>query len=92
VIRVDGRAKCPDGAGLTTGCTRAVDRTSIFFDRGTRKHAAMNFNTPNAYAPKPHLKIWLDGRIVPVAEAKISIFDHGLLYGDGVFEGMRSYR
>ncbi len=45
----------------------------------------------NPFAPKPDLKIYLDGRIVPVAEARISVFDHGLLYGDGVFEGLRTY-
>src|SRR5438874_12170549 len=43
------------------------------------------------YIPKPHLKIWLDGKLVPVGEAKISVYDHGLLYGDGVFEGIRVY-
>lgn len=36
-------------------------------------------------------KIYLDGLIVDEAEAKISVFDHGLLYGDGVFEGIRFY-
>ena len=37
------------------------------------------------------LKIWLDDRLVDEKDAKISIFDHGLLYGDGVFEGVRVY-
>jgi branched-chain amino acid aminotransferase len=37
------------------------------------------------------LKIWLDGKFVDQADAKISVYDHGLLYGDGVFEGMRVY-
>lgn len=37
------------------------------------------------------LKIWLDGRLVEKADAKISVYDHGLLYGDGVFEGIRVY-
>ena len=37
------------------------------------------------------LQIYLDGKWVPKSEAKISVFDHGLLYGDGVFEGIRSY-
>jgi len=37
------------------------------------------------------LKIWLDGKLVPEEEAKVSVFDHGLLYGDGVFEGIRAY-
>ncbi len=37
------------------------------------------------------MKIYLDGALVDSAEAKISVFDHGLLYGDGVFEGIRLY-
>jgi branched-chain amino acid aminotransferase len=37
------------------------------------------------------LKIWLDGKLVDEVDAKISVFDHGLLYGDGVFEGIRVY-
>lgn len=36
-------------------------------------------------------KIWLDGQLVDESEAKISVFDHGLLYGDGIFEGIRFY-
>jgi branched-chain amino acid aminotransferase len=37
------------------------------------------------------LKIWLDGKLVDQEDAKITVFDHGLLYGDGVFEGIRVY-
>jgi branched-chain amino acid aminotransferase len=37
------------------------------------------------------LKIWLNDKLVDQADAKISVFDHGLLYGDGVFEGIRVY-
>ncbi|MBI3313516.1 MAG: branched-chain-amino-acid transaminase [Candidatus Omnitrophica bacterium] len=37
------------------------------------------------------LQIYIDGKWYPKSEAKISVFDHGLLYGDGVFEGIRSY-
>ena len=37
------------------------------------------------------LKIWLNDGLVDESEAKISVFDHGLLYGDGVFEGIRIY-
>jgi branched-chain amino acid aminotransferase len=37
------------------------------------------------------LKIWIDGKLVDQADAKISVYDHGLLYGDGVFEGIRVY-
>ncbi|MBL9119510.1 MAG: branched-chain-amino-acid transaminase [Phycisphaerae bacterium] len=35
--------------------------------------------------------IWLDGKLVPKNEAVVSVYDHGLLYGDGVFEGIRVY-
>jgi len=37
------------------------------------------------------MKIYLDGKLVSREDAKISVFDHGLLYGDGVFEGIRFY-
>jgi branched-chain amino acid aminotransferase len=37
------------------------------------------------------MKIWLDEKLVEEQDAKISVFDHGLLYGDGVFEGIRFY-
>lgn len=37
------------------------------------------------------LKIYIDGKFLDEKDAKISVFDHGLLYGDGVFEGIRIY-
>jgi branched-chain amino acid aminotransferase len=37
------------------------------------------------------MKIWIDGKYYSREDAKISVFDHGLLYGDGVFEGIRAY-
>jgi branched-chain amino acid aminotransferase len=37
------------------------------------------------------MKIYIDGKYYDRAEARISVFDHGLLYGDGVFEGLRIY-
>jgi branched-chain amino acid aminotransferase len=37
------------------------------------------------------LQVYVDGVFYPKSEAKISVFDHGLLYGDGVFEGIRAY-
>lgn len=45
----------------------------------------------NPFAPNPELKIWMDGQLVPALEAAVSVFDHALLYGDGVFEGIRIY-
>jgi branched-chain amino acid aminotransferase len=37
------------------------------------------------------LQVYVDGKFYAKEDAKISVYDHGLLYGDGVFEGMRSY-
>lgn len=36
-------------------------------------------------------QVWLDGKLVPAAQATVSVMDHGVLYGDGVFEGIRAY-
>ena len=37
------------------------------------------------------MKIYVDGTLYSKQDAKISVFDHGFLYGDGVFEGIRAY-
>src|ERR1039457_804950 len=37
------------------------------------------------------MKIFIDGKYYSERDAKVSVFDHGLLYGDGVFEGIRAY-
>ena len=37
------------------------------------------------------MKIYINGKLVDKADAKVSVFDHGFLYGDGAFEGIRSY-
>jgi branched-chain amino acid aminotransferase len=42
---------------------------------------------PMAAAPR----VWINGKLYDKADAKISVYDHGLLYGDGVFEGIRVY-
>src|SRR5262245_7208534 len=36
-------------------------------------------------------KVYINGKLYDKADAKISVYDHGLLYGDGVFEGIRVY-
>lgn len=37
------------------------------------------------------MKIYINGKLVDKSQAKVSVFDHGFLYGDGAFEGIRSY-
>jgi len=41
--------------------------------------------------PEDGLLVYINGEFVPESEAKVSVFDHGFLYGDGVFEGIRAY-
>lgn len=38
-----------------------------------------------------HARCWVNGRLVPAEQASVSVFDHGFLYGDGIFEGVRFY-
>lgn len=40
---------------------------------------------------KNNLFVYVDGELIPKSKATVSVFDHGLLYGDGVFEGIRAY-
>lgn len=40
---------------------------------------------------QPEPLCWIDNAVIPARDARISVFDHGLLYGDGVFEGLRFY-
>lgn len=49
--------------------------------------------TPPPWQEETHvsLKIWLNGKLVPKEKATVNVYDHGLLYGDGVFEGIRIY-
>ena len=37
------------------------------------------------------IKIFMNGQLVDQENAKVSVFDHGFLYGDGLFEGIRVY-
>jgi branched-chain amino acid aminotransferase len=60
----------------------------------TPKRAVKPADETQASSASPNAKgltIFLDGKFVPEADAKVSVFDHGLLYGDGIFEGIRFY-
>src|SRR5215831_13570373 len=52
---------------------------------------AIESRPPPTAAGIKEAKIYIDGKYYSEAEAKISVFDHGLLYGDGIFEGIRFY-
>jgi branched-chain amino acid aminotransferase len=55
----------------------------------------MSTATPSAASvadkSKTSRQVYVSGKLVPAEQATVSVFDHGLLYGDGVFEGLRSY-
>jgi len=53
--------------------------------------ATAQAKTAVAPAPAASLKIHINGKYYDKDNAKISVYDHGLLYGDGIFEGLRSY-
>lgn len=46
---------------------------------------------PTPPAPPAAQRVWMDGQLVDADRAAVSVFDHGVLYGDGVFEGIRVY-
>lgn len=69
---------------------------------GTRKDAGLAGVEPRVGLPSDQrtgqrrsdrtmLQIWMNGQFVSEDQAKVSVFDHGLLYGDGCFEGIRVY-
>jgi branched-chain amino acid aminotransferase len=56
--------------------------------------ASVTAVSPSTQGKSSHamsLKVYINGQLVAKEDAKISVYDHGLLYGDGVFEGLRSY-
>jgi branched-chain amino acid aminotransferase len=53
--------------------------------------AKFPYTLPNSPEGDGMGKVWLDGKLVDQADAKVSVYDHGLLYGDGCFEGIRAY-
>jgi branched-chain amino acid aminotransferase len=62
---------------------KAVSKTTAKPGIDTRSDASK--------APAKASQIYIDGKFYSEAEAKVSVFDHGLLYGDGIFEGIRFY-
>src|SRR6266403_1620309 len=59
-----------------------------------KSHEAVKPAVDKSTAAKPATKpsqIYVDGKFYAEGEAKVSVFDHGLLYGDGIFEGIRFY-
>jgi branched-chain amino acid aminotransferase len=63
----------------------------MVIDEPQTRGASPNAATKPSSAAAKQSTIYVDGQFVPEAEAKVSVFDHGLLYGDGIFEGIRFY-
>ncbi len=56
----------------------------------TPTKASSLWPTPSELGDSP--LIWVNGQLLPKSKAMVSVYDHGLLYGDGVFEGIRVYQ
>jgi len=82
--RLDGSAL--KDIGLGAGDLPAIASGDFFADPTRRQRA---FAGEDA-ATRP--VCWMNGALTPIEDARLSVFDHGLLYGDGVFEGIRFYR
>jgi DNA-binding IclR family transcriptional regulator len=77
--RVPSARRCPTTVSIRSTSTRSRER--VMGPRRASHHAWRD----------RLMKVFIDGQIVDRAEARISVVDHGLLYGDGVFEGMRAH-
>jgi len=64
--------------------------TSIPAGQAARKPAESSAMTNDTAQDRP--LIWIDGELLPKSRAMVSVFDHGFLYGDGCFEGIRVYK
>ena len=62
---------------------------SITSDIGNQSGTLPKAAQPDAPTQEP--MIWVNGQMMPKSQASVSVFDHGLLYGDGIFEGIRVY-
>ncbi len=72
--------------------TKTEERGTALAEESQTENAVKPANESRAKKAAPKsLTIFIDGKFYPEAEAKVSVFDHGLLYGDGIFEGIRFY-
>ncbi|HSH38433.1 MAG TPA: branched-chain-amino-acid transaminase [Chthoniobacterales bacterium] len=79
----------PDPTSTADGDTMVIDEPQT---RGVATTPAVKpANESKTSEPAKQSTIYIDGEFLPESEAKVSVFDHGLLYGDGVFEGIRFY-
>src|SRR5262245_14735900 len=82
-----------DGATVLIDETVAEDSSSTQvrnFLKRRELHCCTAHDLPVA-SRRLRMKVYVDGKFYDEANAKVSVFDHGLLYGDGIFEGIRAY-
>ncbi len=75
---------------------KTTDATVLDQPKTHRRATEETIETAIESRPRPttgvrEAKIYIDGKFYSEANAKVSVFDHGLLYGDGIFEGIRFY-
>lgn len=89
---------------MTTSTTKSTPRSNGLSDTIPSEHrvAKTSLNALDALKPEHHKLwdtpneerplVWVNGKLVSKNQAMVSVYDHGLLYGDGVFEGIRVYK
>ena len=72
---------------------KTTDAGGMVIDKPKTREAVKpaDETTARAKSTKKESKVYVDGKFYSEADAKVSVFDHGLLYGDGIFEGIRFY-
>ncbi len=71
--------------------TKDVEAPAVMEPAAQPKRADQSVAPTRPALPVQSPQIYIDGKFFDEADAKVSVFDHGLLYGDGVFEGIRFY-
>ena len=72
---------------------KTTDADAVVIDEPQARETAVEpvTETRSGAATAKEPQIYIDGKFYAQSEAKVSVFDHGLLYGDGIFEGIRFY-
>ena len=86
--RRGGRPHDPAGKGGGVASAAFLARMPAW--KGLAR-SVLSSTHPYPIPPLMSFKIYINGKLYAKEDAKISVYDHGLLYGDGVFEGIRSY-
>lgn len=94
--RLNGRVKTPVKRTTATKAAPTRQRSAARSQPKSTKPRRVAGSVPAPHLVPPKIEdrplVYVNGQVVPKSKAMVSVYDHGLLYGDGVFEGIRVYR